>query len=153
LPDFWRRLFALERVPESKFFQLAEVAFPSLVFHTDLSFGRFDGSYLNLRDRVVTILTGLSDHFSEAYRQCDGLPHQVQAVMGSHHVELSPESSNTRGSARLMRLREVKYQDQTVCCEWHAKLEPNRNRIHFSAPSDQLGGRVLIGIFIEHLQT
>ncbi|WP_131771042.1 hypothetical protein, partial [Candidatus Protofrankia californiensis] len=63
LSEFWRRLFALENVPEFSFFDLAEHAFPNLVFHSSLSFGRFDGAYADLRDRVVSILAGLNDRF------------------------------------------------------------------------------------------
>ncbi len=31
--------------------------------------------------------------------------------------------------------------------------DPHRNRVHFSLPEQRLGGRVLIGIFVDHLDT
>lgn len=153
LPVFWRYLFAFESVPEHGFFALAQIAFPGLVFHPDLSFNRFNGAYPDLRERVVTILAGLSDHFADEYARCHGLPNEIQAVLGSHHVDLSPESPSTRGSQALMRQRERVYAGVSYICEWHAKLERHRNRIHFSRPATQLDGKILIGIFAEHLDT
>lgn len=153
LAQFWRYLFSFENVSEQAFFELAEIAFPELVLHPNLAFGRFDGTYLDLRDRVVQILSGLNDHFAREYVQCHGLPHKIQAAMGSHHIELSPESPQTRTSSKLMRQRERTFDDRIFICEWHAKVEPHRNRIHFSAPDQRLDGKVLIGIFIDHLPT
>ncbi len=153
LPEFWRRLFVLENVSEGDFFELSRRAFPDLVFHPSLSFNRFEGSYPVLRDRVVTVLAALNDRFVDEYRGCKGKPNEIQAAMGRYHLELSPESPNTRGSDRLMRRREVTYEGNTLRCEWHAKLERHRNRIHFSEPSEHLAGRILIGIFVSHLDT
>jgi hypothetical protein len=133
LMPFWRHLFEFEDVAECDFFALCGDAFPQLVMHPDLSFGKFESAYRDLRTRVVTILGGICDHFVEACRRCHGLPREIQAEMGGHHVELSPESPNTRGSERLMRLRRRDYEGNTFTCEWHAKVEPGRNRIHFAA--------------------
>jgi hypothetical protein len=51
-----------------------------------------------------------------------------------------------------MRQRDVNHEGQVIRCEWHSKLEPHRNRIHF-AFDDTLGGKILIGIFVDHLDT
>jgi hypothetical protein len=151
LPTFWRQLFSFENIPEPAFFEFAEIAFPELVFHPALSFRHFEGAYLDLRDRVVSALGGLNDHFVREYHEQRGLPSGIQAAMGRHHVLLSPESPRTRGSAALMKQREVVYNGRTYVCEWHAKLERHRNRIHFSEPSESLRGKILIGKFVSHL--
>ncbi|MER5453801.1 hypothetical protein ABT008_03360 [Micromonospora sp. NPDC002389] len=153
LRGFWRSLYHREKLDEQDFFDLAEHAFPELVFHPALNFGRFDGSYLDVRDRVVRILGVLNDHFTAALQQQSGLPKDVAAMLGAHGVNLSPESPKTRSSDRLMAQRMVSLDGESYVCEWHAKLEPHRNRIHFSLPSSQLGGRILIGLFVEHLDT
>jgi len=150
---FWRHLFAFEDVAEEGFFELAGLAFPMLVFHPDLVFRRFDGSYLGLRDRVVINLMGINDHFADACQEGKGIPANVQAALGRHRVTLSPESPQTRRSRSLMRQRELVYKGQSYRCEWHAKIEPHRNRIHFSLPSADLGGKILIGLFVDHLDT
>ncbi|MGH3693297.1 MAG: hypothetical protein ACRDRX_04730 [Pseudonocardiaceae bacterium] len=50
-----------------------------------------------------------------------------------------------------MRKRYVAYEGSRYCCEWHAKIERHRNRIHFTLPAAGPAGRILIGIFTEHL--
>ncbi|SBW28661.1 hypothetical protein FDG2_5828 [Candidatus Protofrankia californiensis] len=153
LPAFWRRLFALENVPEPDFFELAGRAFPNLVLHAGLSFGRLDGSYTELRVKVVSTLAALNDRFIDEYRRCKGVPSEIQAALGRYHIDLSPESPNTRRSRQLMRLRDVSHNGHIFRCEWHAKLERHRNRIHFSEPSEILEGKIFIGIFVTHLDT
>lgn len=147
----WRQAYALEDVAEQEFFAVATFAFPSLVFHPSLRFGRFDGSYVVVRDPVVRILSALDDHFPRVLTERQGLPRDIAAAMGQYGVDLSPESPTTHASEALMRQREVIYSGTTYRCEWHAKIERNRNRIHFTLPAGGPGGCVLIGIFAEHL--
>ncbi len=71
--------------------------------------------------------------------------------MGQYGVDLSPESPNTHASDAFMRKRYVAYEGSRYCCEWHAKIERHRNRIHFTLPAAGPAGRILIGIFTEHL--
>lgn len=150
---FWRWLYTAEDIQEDDFFTLAGHAFPALEFHPALKFGAFVGSYFQLRDTVVRILGVLNDHFAEVMGQHSGLPHQVQAALGAHGVNLSPESPRIRGSDKLMAQRTVTFNGDSYVCEWHAKLAPDRNRIHFSLPDQRLDGKILIGIFTEHLDT
>ncbi|MEU7824508.1 hypothetical protein [Catellatospora sp. NPDC049133] len=153
LVTFWRYLFEAEDVPEADFFSICVPAFPDLIFHDDLRFGRFDGDYLGIRSKVVSILGALNDHFSRLVVEHSGVPSGVSAAFGSHGVDLSPESSKTRSSSKLMALRTVQFEGEAVSVEWHAKLEPHRNRIHFSLPMGHREGRILIGIFVDHLPT
>ncbi len=53
----------------------------------------------------------------------------------------------------MMRLRDVEFNGQVYHCEWHSKIEPHRNRIHFCVIDGIAEARVLIGIFHEHLAT
>lgn len=147
----WLQAFELEDIPEREFFTVAALAFPSLVFHPDLKFGKFAGNYVELRVPVVHILNALNDHFARILSECQGIPRDIDVAMGNYGVSVSPESPNTRASRALMRERDVVYGGSRYCCEWHAKLEGHRNRIHFTLPNAELGGRILIGIFTEHL--
>jgi hypothetical protein len=153
IPPFWRSVYAFENVPERDFFTVAVEAFPNLVMHESLSFGRFEGAYRDVRDRVVQILGTLCDEFAPAYKQCKGITHDVQAALGSHGLDVSPESPRTRSSAALMGLRDVSHVGALYRCEWHAKIEPHRNRIHFAGPVEALDGKILIGVFAKHLDT
>jgi hypothetical protein len=151
--DFWRSLFADEDIPESGFFDLAEAAFPDLMFASNISFGRFAGAYAALREPVVAILGALNDHFADALAGGRGVAHQVQALLGRYGLDVSPESPGTRASPRLMKMRDVAYGGRVYRCEWHAKVERHRNRIHFALPQADLENRILIGIFVDHLDT
>jgi len=150
---FWRDLFAREDVAEADFLGRAKEAFPGLVFADSLSFRKFDGTYREMRDWVVQVLSVVQDHFADALAKHVGKPADVQAELGHHGLVLSPESPRTRSKSKIMRQRDVEYDRQTYHCEWHAKKEPHRNRVHFSLPDQRLGGRILIGIFVDHLDT
>ncbi|MEU1516884.1 hypothetical protein ABZ490_32860 [Streptomyces sp. NPDC005811] len=153
LTEFWRSLFHREDVTEPDFLDRAREAFPGLVLVDSLSFRKFDGTYKEMRDWVVDVLSVVQDHFADAVRKHGGKPNDVQAELGQHGLTLSPESPKTHKNKKVMRQRDVTYDGETYRCEWHAKKEGHRNRVHFSLPEQRLGGRVLIGIFVDHLDT
>lgn len=146
---FYRAAISIDDVTESVFFQRAQFAFPSLRFVEGLTFRRFDGAYRGLRDLVVVHLGALNDRFAAVFASCAGMPDQVSAQVG---IDLSPEG-NTRQSERLMAMRDVRFRGVAYRCEWHSKLEPHRNRIHFHPGDGGTDGCVLIGIFVDHLPT
>jgi hypothetical protein len=45
---------------------------------------------------------------------------------------------------------DVEHHGRILRCEWHSKLRPEKNRIHFAKLNDQT---VFIGIFVKHLPT
>jgi hypothetical protein len=153
LTRFWQGLFQREDVPENEFFDHAREAFPHLAFANTLTFRKFDGTYRDLRDWVVHALSIVNDHFPSALVKHSGQQLDIQAELGSMGLELSRESQNTRRKPEIMKQRDVEHEGETFRCEWHAKQHPARNRLHFSIPEPRLGGRVLIGIFVDHLET
>lgn len=148
-PGFFRLLYEWEDVSESEFFERAGLAFPRLVFASDISFRKFQGPYRTLRPKVVDHLGRINDSFPEVYAAENGMPNEISSRIG---IDVSFEG-NTRSSERLMRLRDVVFRGQVYRCEWHSKIEPNRNRIHFRVIDGIAGTEVLIGIFHEHLRT
>ena len=148
-PGFFRLLYELEDISEPHFFELARLAFPRLVFAADISFRKFQGAYPTLRPKVVDHLGRINDRFPELYTAENGMPSEVSSRLG---IQVSMEGS-TRSSERLMRLRDVEFRGQVYRCEWHSKLEPNRNRIHFKVIDGTAETNILIGIFHEHLAT
>ncbi|SEF73087.1 hypothetical protein SAMN05444920_101491 [Nonomuraea solani] len=151
LPAFWRSLFRLENVAEQEFFVLADRAFPNLIFHEDLTFRRFQGAYRDLREPVVVQLAVLNDHFLIVYADYLGNSRTMKMAMAEHGCDgLSPESPKTRSNAAAMRLRDIEYAGKIYRCEWHMKIRPNVERIHFAFGGD-LEDRILIGIFVDHL--
>lgn len=153
LPLFWRALFEVEEVAEADFFNLAYYAFPGLVFSSKLNFRRFDGAYRDIRPHVVTHLSVLNDHFLTTHRAASGIAQQIEGALASLGCAgVSPESPKTHRSEHLMSQRDVAHEGNVVRCEWHTKLEPHRNRIHF-AFGGFLNNKILIGIFVDHLDT
>jgi hypothetical protein len=145
---FYRTLYALEDVSEDDFFTLAQTAFPDLCFVDNLDFSKFDGGY-SLRDAVVVHLGALNDKFTEFYVSELGNSAQISARIG---IDVSIEGE-TRSSERLMAMRDVIFDGRKYRCEWHSKLKPHRNRIHFYPADASTRDKVLIGIFIDHLPT
>lgn len=148
LPAFLRTLFEFENVGEQEFFQLASQAFPRLRFASSLSFGKFEGSYRELRAPVVQHLGAINDHFLDALHHHQGKPWEVAQELGGHGCNISRESEKTRQSKALMTHRDVEHHGTNFRCEWHSKLQPDKNRIHFVKLDDQ---SVFIGIFVKHL--
>ena len=152
---FWRGLYELENISEQEFFKSIDRAFPSLIFHPDLTFRRFEGSYQGLRELVIRHLGELNDHFLEEYRSTSaaGRVSDIESYFGSRGVGgVSRESVRTRGNVGAMRMREVEFNGRRVMCEWHTKLRPEINRIHF-AFGDEFDDKILVGIFVDHLPT
>jgi hypothetical protein len=148
--SFFRSIFKVENIDESRFFDLTADAFPNLVFVDGLDLKRFAGTYQNLREKVVEHLGILNDGFMDANRSEAG---NSVIISSRITIQVSLEGSNTRASSSLMSKRDVTYNDQIFPCEWHSKLEPLRNRIHFYPADEQTGNRILIGIFVVHLPT
>ena len=148
-PGFFRLLYEWEDVSESEFFERAKLAFPRLVFAADISFGKFQGAYRTLRSKVVDHLGQINDRFPELYAAERGMPNEISSRLG---IEVSIEG-NIRSSESLMRLRDLEFRGQMYRCEWHSKIEPHRNRIHFCVIDGVAGTKILIGIFHEHLRT
>ena len=148
-PGFFRLLYEWEDVPESEFFERARLAFPRLLFAAGINFRNFQGTYRTLRPKVVDHLGRINDYFPEVYVAENGMPNEISRRLG---IEVSIEG-NTRRSQRLMRRRDVEFRGQVYRCEWHSKIEPHRNRIHFHVIDGIADRTILIGIFHEHLST
>jgi len=145
---FYRSLYSLEDIAQSSFFDLVVEAFPDLCFAADITFSKFYGGY-SQRDRVVAHLSALNDEFMRYYISEHGNSAQISANIG---IDVSIEG-NTRSSERLMAMRDVIFEGRKYRCEWHSKLEPHRNRIHFYPGDSTMDGKILIGIFVDHLPT
>jgi hypothetical protein len=156
---FWRELYELENIAQQEFCRFVDQAFPSLIFHPDLSFRRFESSYLELRRLIIQHLGALNDHFLEEYKTLSaaGRVSDIESYFSLRGVDgVSRESVKTHKNAGAMRLREVEFNEMRVICEWHTKLTPTADRIHFGFGGefgDKFGNKILIGIFVDHLPT
>lgn len=146
LPQFYRQL--LQSADESDFFRIAPLAFPSLMFAEGLSFRRLQGGF-GVREQVVAHLAAINDRFMAAYVLEHGDSGRISTRIG---IDVSIEG-NTRSSERLMSMRDVVVDGETFRCEWHSKIEPHRNRIHFYPADERSAGKVVVGLMVDHLPT
>lgn len=152
-PVFWREVLTGEACEEETFFLLSGDAFPQLLFAESLRFQHFDGAYAEVLPWLVKLLGLLSDHFAATLLSCSGDQKKVQARFKALGVDISPESPNTKKNAKAWQQRLVVHDDEQYRCEWHGKRLWDRDRVHFSLPIKNRDGRVLIGIFTDHLDT
>ena len=146
-PTFYRTLYGVEDIPESRFFEVAAKAFPNLAFAPTVRFRHFKGAYHLRRPEVVHHLSLLNDSFSQLYEAEHGSSRSISTRLG---ISVSIEGRNRKSEA-VMRYRDAEFAGEVYRCEWHSKLEPHQNRIYFHIGDEGTNGRVLIGIFHEHL--
>jgi len=166
LPEFFRSLIELEELEPDAYMNNALYAFPEVAFVPGLAsqFAKFETRYREVRGDVTKHLAGLNDHFQRLFKENKGAPdptmRQLSALCG---VDASPESPNTRANKSAMKERDVGVDyvsvggrtirvGQTVRCEWHTKIKPTTDRIHFHPGADGVAeGRLIVGIFAGHL--
>ncbi|HEY3333494.1 MAG TPA: hypothetical protein VGK19_25910 [Capsulimonadaceae bacterium] len=152
--NFYRQCFEIEDVNADRFFELGTLAFPGLEFALEHTrFNRFSGNYRDLRRVSVVHLAAVNDGFRRIHGECAGHAANVEnAFRAEYHVDISKESDNTHRNKAAMHERNVKVGAITHCCEWHTKFEKTKNRIHFDPSANpDIAGKILIGIFVDHL--
>jgi hypothetical protein len=147
---FWRTLAVAEDLGEGSLLRIADRAFPDLLFAETLNCKKFAGGYMAVKATLVEHLAALSDGWTRAYTAETGNSDAISMRLG---IKVSRDSHSTRASPELMRLRDVEYGGATYRCEWHSKLQPHQNRIHFHPATDDALASPLIGIFCDHLPT
>jgi hypothetical protein len=155
--DFYRAIIEIENLDEKEYILHARLAFPNLYFAQDIhrQFRRFRQSYSVVRPQVTRHLSVLNDDFGKL---CEVHNHDMRFVLrilkSRTAIDISTESHGTRANRKAMQEREVIIDGETIVCEYHTKLTPTYDRIHFH-PGRQgvAGGKIIVGIFAEHLTT
>jgi hypothetical protein len=167
LPAFYQSLFEVEELGADAYMANAVYAFPQIAFVPGLAsqFTRFQTPYREVRRDVTLHLRVLHDNFQRVFEEQDHKPHETSKVLSSLGVDASPESPGTRANKKAMKEREVDIDHVTVGlrkldlrtvvrCEWHTKIRPTTDRIHFHPGAKGLAeGRLIVGIFVHHLST
>lgn len=134
---------------------IVERAFPSLFFKPNIwdEVRRFSLPYGAIRSVLVRALSDLNDNLPGLYGQCS--PDEFAARFEACSTfKISPESPNTRRDRKKIAQRDIDISGHVLRCEWHLKIGPTADRIHFHAPVPGVSGeRIIIGIFHEHLPT
>lgn len=158
LEEFYRFMISLEEVSRQDFSKWTSFAFERLRFAHDpsLQIGRFKQKYEAIRDDIIKHLSAINDEFVSLLIEGEQLVDVCKRIKAECRVDISPESPNTHGNASAMKEREVVFEGRTIVCEFHSKLTPTYDRIHFS-PTLRMDKNkrpyLVIGPFGEHLKT
>lgn len=155
---FYRSIPELEDHDRDTFMAHAELAFPAIQFKAGIAadLSHFSRSFKILRKEVIRHLAILNDYGQRVFREAGPEPHNIQATFSAKHgLMISPESPGTRANPKAMRARKIKILGTEYTCEWHTKLTPQKDRIHFHPNTSPTGKvtRLIVGIFAEHLPT
>ena len=158
--DFFRSVIALENADEAKFERLARSAFPALDWADNVwrGLGRLSRPYIEVRDKLVRCLGGLSDHGAACFHEFRaGDPRQLASVLSAKvGAETSDENGATKQHPPSKRDRTRRHRGIDRVFWWHVKLQPNVDRIHFlcEPPSASLAGHsenhIVVGLFKDH---
>ena len=154
LEEFYRFMLSFEEVSRQEFPKWTAFAFERLRFALEVSsqIGRFRQRYEAIRDDIIKHLSVINDEFVSMLVEGATLPDICKRVK----IDISPESPKTHGNASAMKEREVEFEGKKIVCEFHSKLTPTHDRIHFSPTlrKDQKDRQYLVvGPFAEHLTT
>lgn len=150
--SFFRWLITDTTKNPSEMEEFALSAFPAIDFVPDVFNGikNMSKSYMDIIRPLTKHLGTLSDHgkriFSESWSN-------APTEFGSLGIELSDENGRTKRNKKAQKARTININGKDIIFWWHTKLEPDRDRIHFSPDRIPTGGRLLVGIFCRHLQT
>jgi hypothetical protein len=124
-------------------------------FHSlDFVEGAFNGikrmskPYLVVASAIVTHLAAFSD---EGRRIFSGPRDRVAAEFGPFGVDISDENGRTKSNSKARAERTFIVNGETRVFWWHSKLERHQNRIYICPEKIREGGRILVGIFCDHL--
>jgi hypothetical protein len=166
---FWRDAIILEGDTFHALERLTPHAFPSLYFHDGALQGAngLNGGYMASKIRLKACLAVLNDYGAWCYTCPPPALNPQDQVMGQVEqgvtnqllearfrglgIDVAPENPNVRQHRQSRIAREVSVGDRVLYCEWHAKLEPHQNRVHFHAPVPEAGDKLVIGMIAEHL--
>ncbi|MEO8496980.1 MAG: hypothetical protein ABI614_18065 [Planctomycetota bacterium] len=158
LEEFYRFMISLEEVSRQDFPKWTSFAFERLRFALDpgSQIGRFKQKYEAIRDDIIKHLSAINDEFVSMLVEGEQLADVCNRIKAECGVNISTESPKTHGNASAMKEREVVFEGSRIVCEFHSKLTPTHDRIHFSPTlrkDKHERPYLVIGPFAEHLKT
>ncbi|WP_418139837.1 hypothetical protein AB9R84_06420 [Oceanimonas smirnovii] len=159
--EIFKEKLLLEKADYQSIFEYKHLFWPNCYFHIGTT-NRFSNLCVpevpNL-PLLVSHLDFLDKEAKDLYKTC-AQPDRFKAEASVKGIDLSPESTKTHKNRAAMAQRKITINGKEILCEWHTKLSATTGRVHyclnFSEPSEIseiVNGRVIIGIFAEHLDT
>ena len=158
--DFFRSVVTLENADAAKFERLARSAFPALDWADNVwsGLGHLSRPYIEVRDKLVRCLGGLSDHGAACFHEFQaGDPHHLASRLSAKiGAETSDENGATKQYPQSKRDRTRSHRGIDKVFWWHVKLRPHVDRIHFLYEPSRGSGprpresRIVVGLFTAH---
>ena len=152
--QFYREAPEIGDFDHESYIQNAERSFPTLYFKPGISaeIRRFSQAFRVIRPTLTRALTGLDEALPVVRREHPNTRELPTAFSTRTGFEISPESPKTHKNRAAMARREVVIDGIAIVCEWHLKMSPQIDRIHFHFGDHRIGGgRTIVGIFCDHL--
>lgn len=150
LQEFFRWLIVQYATTDDDIAALATAAFKGLDF--------VDGCFSGIKDmskpcrqlvpEIVRHLSAFSDHGARIF---SGPWIRVPAEFGQYGVEISDENGKTKDNGVAKRERTIIFKGEKLIFWWHSKFERHQDRIHIYPDKVAEGGKVIVGIFCNHL--
>lgn len=159
--NVFRNKLLIDRTTYQLAFRYKHLFWPNCYFHVG-STNRFANLCVS-ETQLLPLLFKHLDFLNKDARQLFATypePSRFIAEAAVRGVDLSPESTNTKKNSSAMEERKIYINYKQVLCEWHTKLTATVGRVHYnlnlsepSEISDTVGGKVIIGIYTDHLAT
>jgi hypothetical protein len=153
---FYREAPEIGDFDEFAYFRQAALAFPHLFFKPDIAreCRRFSEPYRAIRPELTRALAALGDLLPVLCKANTDLRVVQKEFTVTTGFEISPDSPNTHKNQKAMRERDVIIGGTRLRCEWHVKLKPQIDRIHFHFGDAKVSdNRIIVGILTDHLTT
>ncbi|HEI9811069.1 hypothetical protein [Serratia marcescens] len=167
---FWQN-YALEimRDTQENFQFLSPHAYPDIFFRDEVwgQLHDFDGGYNSVKAQLKKYLSALDSYGAWVFNtpppllnpQDTAIPiveqtpskQLIQERFQGLALNISPENPNVYEHRPSREAREIVLEGKKLYCEWHAKLELHRNRVHIHPPLQESNGKVIVAIFHRHL--
>lgn len=156
LLKFYREATEIGDYDELTYFRHVARAFPDLFFKSNIAAEcrRFSEPYRAIRPVLTQAFAALGDLLPALRREYADLRIIQKEFNAKSGFEISPESPNTHKNQRAMRERDIIIGGIRLRCEWHLKLKPQKDRIHFHFGDAKVSNnRIIVAILCDHLTT
>jgi hypothetical protein len=150
MEGYFRWLIAKYATRPDEIAELAPWAFTQFVFAGRCfdGIGRMSKPCRQLAPTIVIHLSAFSDH---GLRIFSGPWTKVPAEFGALGVDISDESGNTKSNSQARKERRLIFDGEELFFWWHSKIQRDMDRIYIYPGKVAAGGRIVVGIFSEHL--
>lgn len=154
---FYRAALRVTRNHDALFAQLSRIAFPKIHFAEKLRPTALGVDLDTHMSTLVDHLAFLGDRYCDMAAEVNWDLFRLTRAAQAAGIDLSDESSNTKGNARAMRQRTVAVLvdgiSRTFSCSLHTEIEPTRGRVHFYVDRQAGAHLIIVGLFERHLDT